>query len=136
MYTFFFTSLCIDTYNKLRTNFYFEILYFTHRMIYACRAETRFNNHLSRIRVRIENLFGIWKRRFPCLRYQLRLRLSTSVVVIVACAVLHNLARLRREDLPDDRDDQADGGVEECTGGECWEERGRTSNEEFLDSTF
>ncbi|XP_053383749.1 putative nuclease HARBI1 [Mercenaria mercenaria] len=68
------------------------------------RGEQRFNRHLSSIRVRIENLFGIWKRRFPCTRYQLRVKLSTALVVIVACAVLHNLARMMMEPIPDDND--------------------------------
>ncbi|XP_032673070.1 putative nuclease HARBI1 [Odontomachus brunneus] len=70
---------------------------------YACRrylltpvlrpnnnAEIRYNNAHSRTRVIVEQLFGIWKRRFLCLYYDLRTKLSTSVAVICATAVLHN----------------------------------------------
>ncbi len=66
------------------------------------RAERRYNYALCSARVKVENLFGVWKRRFPCLRCTLRLKLSTTVVVIVACAVLQNFARRQRERLPAD----------------------------------
>ncbi|XP_024888320.1 putative nuclease HARBI1 isoform X2 [Temnothorax curvispinosus] len=71
---------------------------------YACRkylltpvlrpdnnAEIRYNNAHKKTRVIIEQLFGVWKRRFPCLYYGLRTKLSTSVAIICATAVLHNI---------------------------------------------
>ncbi|XP_018362904.1 PREDICTED: putative nuclease HARBI1 [Trachymyrmex cornetzi] len=71
---------------------------------YACRrylltpvlrpqsdAELRYNTAHKRTRVTIEQLFGMWKRRFPCLYYSLRTKLSTSVAIICATAVLHNI---------------------------------------------
>ena len=69
------------------------------------RAEIRFNQHVSRARVKVENLFGVWKRRFPCLRHVLRLKLNTALVVIVATAVVHNYAREKNDPLPDDDDE-------------------------------
>jgi hypothetical protein len=39
----------------------------------------------------VERFFGVLKRRFPCLRNGLRLKLDTTVKVIVACGVLHNI---------------------------------------------
>jgi hypothetical protein len=38
-------------------------------------------------------MFGIWKRRFPFLRKQLRFKLSSNLLVIIACSVLYNIAR-------------------------------------------
>lgn len=70
------------------------------------RAERRYNYALCQARVKIENLFGTWKRRFPCLRYTLRLKLYTTLIVIVACAVLHNLARRENVAMPADGGDQ------------------------------
>lgn len=71
---------------------------------YACRrylltpvlrpetdAEVRYNTAHTKTRVIVEQLFGIWKRRFPCLYYGLRTKLSTSIAIICATAVLHNL---------------------------------------------
>lgn len=40
----------------------------------------------------MERLFGVWKRRFPCLQIGLATKLSTTANIIVACAVLHNIA--------------------------------------------
>lgn len=74
------------------------------------REERRFNLALCNTRVKIENVFGILKRRFPCLRQQLRLKLQTNITVITACCVLYNIARelsipLPNEDDCDDNDD-------------------------------
>jgi hypothetical protein len=46
-------------------------------------------------------LFGTWKRRFPVLAYGVRLKLDTALVVIVATAVLHNMAiDMNEEETP------------------------------------
>ncbi|XP_071581600.1 putative nuclease HARBI1 [Temnothorax nylanderi] len=71
---------------------------------YACRSylltpvlrperdpEVRYNTAHKKTRVIVEQLFGVWKRRFPCLYNGLRTKLSTSVSIVCATAVLHNL---------------------------------------------
>ena len=45
-------------------------------------------------------MFGVWKRRFPVLAYGLRLKLETSLTVIVAAGVLYNYAKLNNEPEP------------------------------------
>lgn len=39
----------------------------------------------------VENLFGLLKRRFPCLSRLLRLKMRTSLAIIVAASVVHNM---------------------------------------------
>ncbi|XP_067088424.1 putative nuclease HARBI1 [Osmerus mordax] len=76
---------------------------------YACRPwfmtpypepapgpEVRFNGALARTRARIEMTFGLLKGRFNCLR-GLRVEPDRACAITVACAVLHNVATLRRE---------------------------------------
>ena len=71
---------------------------------YACRrylltpvlrpetdAELRYNTAYKKTRVIVEQMFGVWKRRFPCLYYGIRTKLSTSVAIVCATAVLHNI---------------------------------------------
>ncbi|KAJ4430246.1 hypothetical protein ANN_22458 [Periplaneta americana] len=41
---------------------------------------------------RVERTFGVWKKRFPCLAFGLRTKLQKTLKIIVATAVLHNLA--------------------------------------------
>jgi hypothetical protein len=51
-----------------------------------------FNARLSGLRtVMSENVFGIWKKRFPVLR-MLRTHYLTSKDIILATAILHNVA--------------------------------------------
>lgn len=52
----------------------------------------------------MERTIGIWKRRFPCLSLGMRTKLQTTAAVIVATAVLHNMAK--RDDLPDELHEQ------------------------------
>ena len=54
----------------------------------------------------IERTIGVLKRRFPALKYGLRLKLSNTLPVIVATVVLHNIAVTLGEDEPGDDDDQ------------------------------
>ena len=65
------------------------------------RQERNYNYAHCQTRVRIENLFGVWKRRFPCLSRQLRLKLDTSLAVISACGVLHNICTEQHVALPE-----------------------------------
>ncbi|XP_046975194.1 putative nuclease HARBI1 [Vanessa cardui] len=54
--------------------------------------EERYNKVQIKIRNSVERLFGVWKRRFPCLQIGLATKLSTTANIIIACAVLHNIA--------------------------------------------
>ena len=70
------------------------------------RAEARYNKAQKRGRNIIERLFGMWKRRFPCLTL-LRTKVSTTFAIIIACAVLWNISRRRNEpdidaDIPEE----------------------------------
>ncbi|KAK3878751.1 hypothetical protein Pcinc_016563 [Petrolisthes cinctipes] len=58
------------------------------------RTQKERNYNAAHVHTRnvIERAFGIWKRRFACLSIPLRTKLSTSKVIIMACAVLHNIA--------------------------------------------
>jgi len=65
-------------------------------------AERRYNYAQIRSRNCIERVNGVIKRRFPCLQLQVRLKLDRTMQVIVACAVLHNLALVAGDsDAPD-----------------------------------
>lgn len=55
-------------------------------------AENLYNESLIRTRNVVERSYGVWKRRFPCLSMGLRVKLDTALNIIVATAVLHNLA--------------------------------------------
>ncbi|XP_039293495.1 putative nuclease HARBI1 [Nilaparvata lugens] len=68
-------------------------------------ADHLFNESQIRTRNPIERMFGVWKRRFPAMALGLRLNLENSFPVIVATAVLHNVAQQSREVIP--RDDEA-----------------------------
>ena len=63
-------------------------------------AEKVFNESLVRTRNTVERSYGVWKRRFPILSRGIGTRLSTVQAIIVATAVLHNIAREFGEQLP------------------------------------
>lgn len=56
----------------------------------------------SHIRTRnvVERLIGVWKRRFPVLAYGTRCKIDTTLAIIVATSVLHNIAIHMNEDMP------------------------------------
>ncbi|KOB71739.1 Uncharacterized protein OBRU01_13271, partial [Operophtera brumata] len=56
----------------------------------------------SQIKTRnvVERAFGIWKRRFPILSRGISIHLHRVPGIIVATAVLHNIAILQNEDIP------------------------------------
>jgi hypothetical protein len=73
-----------------------------------------FNRRLSGLRtVMSENLFGIWKRRFPILK-ALRTDFSLSQKTVVATAVLFNIGRMLNDEAPEDEGegDEIDEGVQ------------------------
>lgn len=56
------------------------------------RAENLYNESLIRTRNVVERSYGIWKRRFPCLSMGIRTKIETTLKIIVATAILHNIA--------------------------------------------
>ncbi|KAI8114680.1 putative nuclease HARBI1 [Lucilia cuprina] len=48
----------------------------------------------------VERCFGVWKQRFPCLLDGLTISLSNAKTLIVALAVLHNIAIEENDPLP------------------------------------
>ncbi|XP_011860215.1 PREDICTED: putative nuclease HARBI1, partial [Vollenhovia emeryi] len=70
------------------------------------RAQQLYNESHIRTRTIVEHTFGIWKRRFPILAFGSRLKISTVMTIIIASAVLHNIARRRGEDIPPPVDDE------------------------------
>ncbi|KAJ4438911.1 hypothetical protein ANN_14865 [Periplaneta americana] len=50
----------------------------------------------------VERLFGVWKKRFPAPAIAFTMKLEKTFAIIVATAILHNMLRQRREDLPPD----------------------------------
>lgn len=65
-------------------------------------AEQLYNESHIRTRNIIERLFGVWKRRFPILALGMRVQLDKVMAIIVATAVLHNIARQTGDEPPED----------------------------------
>lgn len=57
-------------------------------------SEVLFNNILKKERVIIERVFGQLKRRFPILGNRVRVATRNIPKLIVACCVLHNIAKI------------------------------------------
>lgn len=64
------------------------------------RSEQLYNEAQIRTRNTIERCFGVWKRKFPVLAYGMRIKIDTILQVIVATAVLYNLAKQMNEAEP------------------------------------
>jgi hypothetical protein len=75
-------------------------------------SEKQYNYAQSSTRMVVERLNGVLKRRFPCLGSELRFSRERCAVVVVACAVLHNLARLHADDFEDVDFQETDEGQE------------------------
>uniref|UniRef100_A0A336MB16 CSON012463 protein n=1 Tax=Culicoides sonorensis TaxID=179676 RepID=A0A336MB16_CULSO len=56
--------------------------------------------HIS-MRNGVERLFGVAKRRFPSLAFGLQINVNTSLSVIVACFILHNVAIINNDAVND-----------------------------------
>lgn len=82
---------------------------------YACRSylltpfltpqtekEVRYNAAHVKTRNVIERAFGVLKRRFSVLSTPVRTKLANTKNIIVACAVLHNIAIMNRLPLGDE----------------------------------
>lgn len=64
-------------------------------------AENLYNESIIRTRNTVERQYGVWKRRFPILKLGMRMKLETIMNVIVATAVLHNVALDMNEEIPE-----------------------------------
>jgi hypothetical protein len=65
-------------------------------------AENLYNESQIRTRNVVERQYGVWKRRFPVLQIGMRLKIATVLNIIVAIAVLHNLALIENEEIPEE----------------------------------
>lgn len=63
-------------------------------------AENLYNESQIRTRNPIERCFGVWKRRFPILALGIRLDQGMVQAVVVASAVLHNIAVHMGDETP------------------------------------
>ena len=73
-----------------------------------CVRKRLFNRRISGLRtVMSENINRVLKRRFPIMK-AMRTDLGLSQKIIIATAVLFNLARLWRDEGPEDEDDDDD----------------------------
>nr|CAH7747703.1 unnamed protein product [Callosobruchus chinensis] len=61
-----------------------------------------FNEAVTRTRNPVKRQYGVWKRRFPVLGVGIRVQLATTLNIIVATAVLHNITIDHNEDGPID----------------------------------
>ncbi|XP_066593204.1 putative nuclease HARBI1 [Prorops nasuta] len=68
-------------------------------------AERLYNESYIKTRNVVERMFGIWKRRFPILALGMRYKLENIMPIIVATAVLNNIARQQLDLEPDDDPD-------------------------------
>ncbi|KAK5648158.1 hypothetical protein RI129_003050 [Pyrocoelia pectoralis] len=69
-------------------------------------GEILFNEAQIRTRNVVERQYGVWKRRFPSLAMGLRTSLDTTQAIIVAAAVLHNIACDENEVIPPVSEDE------------------------------
>ena len=70
------------------------------------REEQLFQEAITRTRNPVERSYGVWKRRFPVLATGIRLKMDRIQSIIVATAVLHNIACNENENLPPVTEDE------------------------------
>ena len=101
------------------------------------RPEIRYNFAHSRTRTVVERVFGVLKRRFPCLRRKLHFKeMDTCKLVIVACAVLYNLCINLNEPDVDGDDIFEEENAENRLQLHGREERGAAAREAFIQAHF
>lgn len=87
----------------------------------------------------VERTFGAWKARFQCLK-GLRLKLSTSMNVISACAVIWNFLRMEGDPLSLNEEtameQQEEPGTEASQTRSSLDSAGRTKRELLINSYF
>jgi len=73
---------------------------FLSTLLLETEAEQLYNESQIRTRNVIERSFGVWKRRFAALVFGLKITPLTAQAVIVATAILHNIAQVELESDP------------------------------------
>lgn len=63
-------------------------------------AEELYNKSHIRTRNTVERQYGIWKRRFPVLSLGMRVNSDLAKIIVVATAVLHNIAVDMKDPTP------------------------------------
>ena len=69
------------------------------------RRQRRFNATLKTTRCSVERAIGQLKRRFNCLKEGLRVQPKKACLIITACIILHNIAKMLNEEDFDGEDD-------------------------------
>lgn len=64
--------------------------------------EQLYNESQIRTRNAVERCFGIWKLCFPTMVLGLRIKLENTFPIIRATAILHNIVRRAKEEVPSD----------------------------------
>ena len=72
------------------------------------RQQRRFNSSQKCARSSVERSFGQLKRRFPALKYGLRVQPEKACLIIGTCFILHNIAIMLNEDPFEEEDDEDD----------------------------
>ena len=76
-------------------------------------CQEKFNRAHIRTRCGIERCFGWWKKRFNCLHAEIRTEPERVCKIIMACAVLHNIAIEMKEPMDDvDRTDDLNNDID------------------------
>lgn len=70
-----------------------------------------YNSAQIKTRNSVERLFGVWKRRFACLKRTIQTKLETTPTIICALAVLHNIAIAQNEDIPQEICEHVDNNI-------------------------
>lgn len=68
------------------------------------RAENLYNESQIRTRNVVERSYGVWKKRFPCLSKGLAVKVERILHIIVATAILHNIAISQNDPVPDEEE--------------------------------
>jgi hypothetical protein len=78
--------------------------------------ERALNRSLRKTRVLIEQVFGRWKRRFHLLHLEIRMKPEKVCLLIGACAILQNIAKMFNEPEEDEDIDPQEPKVEPNVG--------------------
>ncbi|XP_046856137.1 protein ALP1-like [Xenia sp. Carnegie-2017] len=70
----------------------------------ATEEQKKFNYHLSRARMTVENTFGRWKGRYARFSKRLDMEVASSVDIIHASCILHNICELQKNEFMPDWD--------------------------------
>lgn len=98
-------------------------------------GQRRYNTAHKRTRCSVERSIGIWKRRFHVLHVEVRLAPAKCCKIIVACAVLQNLAIAFKEPEPEFADIPV---IEEEEGRDLGRENlaGRVVRDSYVEQFF